>query len=189
MEKILWKKDTLLMPIPAALITCRHEDKDNIITLAWVGVVCSDPPTISCGIRPSRKSYGMIRDSKEFVVNIPGESLLKAVDRCGTVSGRDVDKFEDTGLTPLKATEVGAPLIAECPINMECRLVDLMQPGIHHLFLGEVVAVHVNADCTIDKKKLDIDKIKPLSYCPGAREYRGLGPKLGGYGKVKDVEE
>ena len=134
-----------LFPCPVVLVTCvDSEGKPNIITLAWAGTVCSDPPTIGLGIRPHRYSYGLIDGSGEFVVNIPTKNILREMDFCGMVSGREVDKFSATGLTSEPAERVKPPLISECPVNLECVLRKRIPLGVHHLFLGEVVSVHVD---------------------------------------------
>jgi len=175
---------TALFPCPVVLVTCRGSGgKPNIITLAWVGVVCSDPPTLGLGIRPQRHSYGLIEDSGEFVVNIPTVEMLRQVDFCGVVSGRDVDKFSETGLTPEPAEKVKPPLIRECPVNIECVVKDEIPLGVHHLFLGEVVCVHVDQDVLNEKGGIDFTKIAPFVY--NQREYWSLHKKIGMHGFSK----
>ena len=175
---------TALFPCPVALVTCIDSNrKPNIITLAWVGVVCSDPPTLGLGIRPHRYSYGLIEDSGEFVVNIPTVEILKEADFCGMVSGRDVDKFSETGLTPEPAEKVKPPLIRECPVNIECVVKKKVPLGVHDLFLGEIVRVHVDQDILNEKGRIDFTKVAPFVYNQG--EYWSLHRKIGVHGFSK----
>lgn len=180
MAKRSKRPSTYLYPVPVVLVTCGIE-KPNIITLAWVGTVCSDPPMVGIAVRPSRYSHGLIQESGEFVINVPGEDLLEAADRCGHVSGADVDKFSAFGLTTEPASVVKTPLIAECHVNMECKVVQTLSLGAHDLFLGEVVAVHVD-EAVLDEsgRRIDYGKAKPfvLTFA----EYRGLGEPIGSYG-------
>ncbi|MDH5771295.1 MAG: flavin reductase family protein [Candidatus Bathyarchaeota archaeon] len=175
---------TALFPCPVVLVTCVDSDgKPNIITLAWAGVVCSDPPVLGLGIRPHRHSYGLIEDAGEFVVNIPTTEILEETDFCGMVSGRDVDKFSETGLTAEPAKEVKPPLIRECPVNIECVLKKKIPLGVHHLFLGEVVRVHVDQDVLDKNGRIDFTKVSPFVYNQG--EYWSLYQKIGVHGFSK----
>jgi len=180
MAKISKRPSTYLYPVPVVLATCGTE-KPNIITLAWVGTVCSDPPTIGIGVRPGRYSHALIEEAGEFVINIPGEDLLEVTDRCGHVSGRDIDKFAAFDLTPEPASEVGTPLIGECPVNMECKVVQKIPLGAHDLFLGEIVAVHVD-EAVLDETGRHIDYGKAKPFVLTFAEYRGLGEAIGTYG-------
>ncbi len=182
MSKKALKPSTYLIPSPVVLVSCRDKGgRGNIITIAWAGVVCSEPPMLSVAIRPSRYSYGMIKDSGEFVVNIPGESQLRLTDQCGVHSGRDVDKFSDFGLTAVTGEKVKAPLIQECPLNLECVVKHSVLLGAHEVFLAEIVHVQVTPDC-LNEKGLDISSIRPFTYCSGANEYWGLREPIGTYG-------
>lgn len=173
-----------LFPCPVVLVTCLDSSgKANIITLAWAGTVCSEPPMVGLGIRPSRHSHKLIKDSKEFVVNIPAAKIVKETDCCGVTSGRDVDKFAETQLTAEKADKVAAPLIRECPVNMECVLKEVVPLGAHDLFIGEIVQVHVDQDILDAKGNVDIKKADPFTYNQG--EYWNLHKKLGTYGYSK----
>jgi flavin reductase (DIM6/NTAB) family NADH-FMN oxidoreductase RutF len=173
-----------LFPCPVVLVTSvDSQGKPNIITLAWAGVVSSRPPTIGLGIRPERHSYKLIEDAGEFVANIPTKKILKAVDLCGLVSGRDVDKFSETGLTPEPAEKVKPPLIRECPVNMECLLRKKMDLGTHHLFLGEIIRVHVDKKVLDKKGRIDFRKVSPFVYNQG--EYWDLHRRLGVQGFSK----
>ena len=180
MAKTRKKPSTYLYPVPVVLVTSGIE-KPNIITLAWVGTVCSDPPMVGIAVRQQRHSHRLIEESGEFVVNIPGEELLEATDRCGNVSGREVDKFAATGLTPEPASEVKTPLIAECHVNMECKVRQKLELGAHDLFLGEVVAVHVD-EGVLDEAGRRVDYGKARPFVLTFAEYRGLGEALATYG-------
>lgn len=167
-----------LFPCPVVLVTCvDSKGKPNIITLAWVGTVCSNPPMLGLGIRPHRYSYGLIERSGEFVVNIPTKEILKETDFCGTVSGKDVDKFSQTGLTPEPAEKVKPPLIKECPVNIECVVKKKIPLGVHHLFLGEIVHVHVDQEILNEKGRIDFNRASPFVYNQG--EYWSLHRKIG----------
>jgi len=182
--KVKESPSTALFPCPVVLVTCvDHTGKPNIITLAWAGVACSDPPMLGLGIRPHRYSYGLIEESGEFVVNIPTKKILKETDFCGMVSGKDVDKFSETGLTPEPAEKVKPPLIKECPVNIECVMKKKIPLGVHHLFLGEVVLVHVDQDILNEKGRIDFTKVSPFVY--NHDEYWSLYQKIGIHGFSK----
>ena len=173
-----------LFPCPVVLVTSVDSvGKPNIITLAWAGTVCSEPPMVGLGIRPSRYSHKLIEESKEFVVNIPTAEIVKETDYCGVTSGKDVDKFAETGLTPEQADKVKAPLIRECPVNIECTLRQVIPLGAHDLFIGEVVQVHIDQTVLTKKGKIKIRKAAPFTYNLG--EYWSLHKKLGTYGYTK----
>ncbi|MGQ9508115.1 MAG: flavin reductase family protein [Thermodesulfobacteriota bacterium] len=177
---------TMLFPTPVVLVTSIDErGKANIITLAWAGVVNSEPPIIGISIRPERYSYGNILKNKEFVVNIPSKELLRKVDVCGMVSGKDVDKFSLTGLTAIPSEKVKPPLIEECPVQMECEVKQIIPLGSHELFLGQIIALHVKEEIQKEKGRINILKALPMVYCPGAHEYWSLGQYLGHYGFTK----
>jgi len=186
MAKQLVKIPQALAPVPAVLVSCRGRDgADNIITLAWVGVVNGDPPIVSISIRPSRHSFELIKDTGEFVINIPSESQVRIVDYCGVVSGKHESKFEQAGLTSVPATKVKAPLIQECAVNMECQVTRVLDLGSHHAFLGEVVAIHADEEVLTGTNRIDISKLQPVAYCPASGEYRGLKGPIGTYGFSK----
>jgi flavin reductase (DIM6/NTAB) family NADH-FMN oxidoreductase RutF len=185
--KIKKKPYTALFSCPVVLATCvDSEGKPNIITLAWAGTVCSEPPMVGLGIRPSRHSHKLIEDSKEFVVNIPPAKILKETDYCGVTSGRDVDKFSETNLTAEQADKVKAPLIRECPVNLECRLNSVVPLGAHDLFIGEIVQVHVDQEVLDEKGHIDFKKADPFVYNVG--EYWNLNKKIGTYGYSKQTK-
>jgi flavin reductase (DIM6/NTAB) family NADH-FMN oxidoreductase RutF len=181
-RKQSWKPGNMLMPVPAVLVSCggTGEWKPNLITIAWVGSVCTNPPMVSISVKPSRHSHGIIGATREFVVNVPSESEAKALDRCGVVSGRDTDKFAATGLTPAPALKVGCPIVRECPLNIECRVRKSLGLGSHTLFLAEVVAVQVTAGLVDAKGRLRIERAGLLSFAHG--HYFALGRHLGHFG-------
>ena len=180
MAKVALKPGTYLYPIPAVLVTCGPLEKPNIITLAWVGTLCSDPPTVGISIRPSRYSHGLVQQYGEFAVNLPSADLVRVTDYCGTVSGQKVDKFAMTGLTPVPAKAIKSAIIAECPVNIECKVTQVLSLGSHDLFLGKVVAVQVD-ECVLNpQREIDLHKARPLAY--GSHRYWGLGQLLGTHG-------
>jgi flavin reductase (DIM6/NTAB) family NADH-FMN oxidoreductase RutF len=180
MAKAAIKPGTYLYPVPAVMVTCGPVSKPNIITLAWVGTVCSDPPMVGISIRPSRYSHGLVKQHGEFAVNLPSVDLVRATDYCGTVTGRKVDKFSATGLTPVPASAIGTVIVAECPLNIECKVTQILPLGAHDLFLGQVVAVQVDEDVLNEQRELDLSLAKPFAY--GAHQYWSLGQLLGTYG-------
>jgi flavin reductase (DIM6/NTAB) family NADH-FMN oxidoreductase RutF len=184
--KIKKKPFTALFPCPVVLVTCVDSKREpNIITLAWAGTVCSEPPTIALGIRPIRYSHKLIKSTKEFVVNIPTSKILKETDFCGVTSGRELDKFSKTKLTQEPADKVKPPLIRECPVNIECKLKDRIPLGTHDLFLGEILQVHVDQQILDEKGNIDFTKADPFTY--NQDEYWGLNKKIGTYGFTKHL--
>ncbi len=175
MSKTIRQPSTALFPVPAVLVTCGVE-RPNIITLAWAGTVCSKPPMVGIAVRPERHSHRLIREVGEFVVNLPPARLVHAVDRCGNVSGRDQDKFALCQLTAIPAAKVRVPLIAECPIHLECVVRQTLSLGTHDLFLGEVVAVQADAELLGPAGGIDYGRAGLLCYLSG--EYYALGEKL-----------
>ncbi len=180
MAKISKKPGTYLYPVPPCLITCGPADKPNIITLAWVGTLCSEPPTIGISIRPSRYSHGLVKQSGEFAVNVPTAEMLRVVDWCGTVSGHSQDKFAAMGLTAVPAQAIHTVVIKECPLNIECQVVQTIHLGSHDLFLGKVVAVHADEEILDARGEIDLSKANPLAY--GGHSYWALGPCLERHG-------
>ena len=145
MGRQIWKPGNMLYPLPAVLVSVAdRQGNANLFTVAWTGTVCSDPPMVSISVRPERYSYHMIEETGEFVVNLTTEALACATDYCGVKSGRDVDKWGAMKLTPLKGEHVQAPMVAESPVNLECRVTRKLELGTHHMFLAEVLAVHVD---------------------------------------------
>ena len=167
-----FKPGTLLAPVPAVMVSVGDMENSNIITIAWTGIVNSEPPMTYVSIRPSRFSHDIVEKNREFVINIPGEALAKETDWCGVKSGRDVDKFKETGLTKAKSDVVSAPLIEECPVNFECKVVDVLRYGTHDMFIAEIVAMHVNEEIIDEEGRFDYSKIRPLGFAHG--DYYGL---------------
>ena len=181
MTKLLWKPGTMIYPLPAVMVSCGAEGIGyNIITVAWTGTVCTEPPMTYISIRRERHSYGIIKDTGEFVINLTTEKLAFATDFCGVRSGRDIDKFALLGLTPEPASVVKAPLISESPINIECRVKQVIGLGSHDMFLAEVVAVHVDDEYIDESGKFRLDRAGPICYSHGS--YYGLAGELGTFG-------
>lgn len=181
MSKIEFKPGNMLYPLPAVMISVKGKDgEDNIITVAWAGTVCTNPPMVSISVRPERHSYEMIRRSGEFVINLTTEDLSFATDFCGVKSGREVDKFKHLGLTKLPSREVKAVGIAEAPVNIECRVNQVLELGSHHMFIADVVAVTVDDAYMDEKNSFHLADANPLVYCHGG--YFGIGKKLGTFG-------
>lgn len=181
MGKDVWKPGTVLYPVPAVMVSCGDfEGEKNIITVAWAGTINSDPAMTYVSIRPERHSYNMIKENGEFVINLTTEDLAFACDYCGVKSGRDIDKFKEMKLTAAKAQKVKAPIIYESPINIECKVKDIIHLGTHHMFIGEVLCVNVSDEYMDETGKFHFNKTKPICYSHG--EYFGLGESLGKFG-------
>lgn len=181
MGKQSWKPGNMLNPVPVVMVSCAdREGKPNIITIAWAGTVCTNPPMVSISVRPTRYSYDMIRETGEFVINLVTEPLTRACDYCGVVSGRDVDKFAKTGLTPIPVEGVSVPGIAESPVSIACRVVEERALGSHTMFLAEVVGVTADDRYLDETGRFDINGTGLIMYSHG--EYFGLGRKLGKFG-------
>ncbi|KUK76783.1 MAG: Protein/domain typically associated with flavoprotein oxygenase, DIM6/NTAB family [Proteiniphilum acetatigenes] len=177
-----WKPGTMIYPLPAAMISCGSSpDEHNIITVSWVGTICTDPPMCFISIRPSRHSYEIIKRTGEYVINLTTEALARATDWCGVRSGRDFNKFEEMKLTAGKATLVKAPLIEESPVCIECRVREIISLGSHDMFISEVVNVKAD-DQYLDPVtgRFDLQQAGLLAYCHG--DYYGLGKKIGKFG-------
>ena len=181
MSKQSWKPGNMLYPLPVVMVSAADkEGRDDIITVAWAGTVCTNPPMVSISIRPERYSYHMIRETGEFVINLTTEELAFATDYCGVKSGRDVDKFKETGLTREKAEKVKAPMIAEAPVSIECKVKEIRELGSHHMFIAQVSAVHADEKYMDEKNRFDLNRARPIVYSHG--EYLGTGKKLGTFG-------
>jgi flavin reductase (DIM6/NTAB) family NADH-FMN oxidoreductase RutF len=168
----------MLYPAPVVLVTCAEKgQRPNIITIAWAGTVCSDPPMLSISIRPERYSHDIIKRTGEFVVNVPSVREIRAADTCGVVSGRNVDKFEKTGLTPAPASKVAPPIIQECPLALECRVRKTVELGAHTMFVAEIVAVQVSESLMTAAGRLALERAGLAAFAHGG--YYALGRKLG----------
>lgn len=180
MAKVFWKGSTLLAPVAPTMVSCGSEEKPNIITIAWTGIVNSNPPMTYISIRPSRYSYDIIKESGEFVINLTPSRLVRQADWCGVKSGRDVDKFKECHLTPGKANQVSAPLIEECPINLECKVKNITPLGSHDMFLAEIVGIDIDEQYLDEDGKLHMEQCGLASYMHG--EYFAPGKKVGSFG-------
>lgn len=181
MAKEIWKPGNMLYPLPVVMVSMADKDgKYNIITIAWAGTVCTDPPMVSISVRPERYSYSILRQSGEFVINLTTRKLVYATDYCGVKSGRDVDKFRELGLTPTAAAKIGAPMIGESPVNLECRVKQVLELGSHAMFLAEVVAVHAEEQYMDAQHKFHLEQAEPIVYSHGA--YLLCGEQLGTFG-------
>lgn len=182
MGKQYWRPGNMLYPLPAVMVsTADRNGEDNIITVAWTGTVCTNPAMLYISVRPERYSYHMIRESGEFAVNLTTERLAKATDWCGVRSGRDADKWKETGLTRGKAERLQfAPVIEECPVNIECRVTEVKELGSHHMFLAEVLAVQAEEECMREDGKFELNSAGLIAYSHG--EYFSLGESHGRFG-------
>lgn len=181
MSKVTWKPGTMVYPVPAVMVSCGSEpDEHNIITIAWTGTICTDPPMTYISVRKERHSYDIIKKTGEFVINLGTEDLAFATDFCGVKSGRDVNKFETMNLTPSEGSKVKAPLIEESPVNIECKVTQIVELGSHDMFMAEVVAVNVDEQYIDEKGKFHLDQAKPICYSHGT--YFGLNEALGTFG-------
>lgn len=181
MGKIDFKPGNMLYPLPAVLVTVRDtEGKDNIITIAWVGTVCTNPPMLYISVRPERHSYHALKERGEFVVNLTTADMVKAVDFCGVRSGRELDKFDATGLHKGEAAKVDAAVIEDSPVNIECKVRDEISLGSHHMFLADVVHVTVDDRYMDEKGTFHLERANPIVYSHG--NYFNMGKNLGSFG-------
>ncbi|MGN0866893.1 MAG: flavin reductase family protein [Oligosphaeraceae bacterium] len=180
--KTIWPGGTQLAPVPAVLVGAGDGRRLpwNVMTAAWAGTLCSEPPMVGIGVRPSRFTYSLIETLHAFTVNLPTAEQAETVDYCGVISGRDTDKFAARRLTPLAASRVVAPVVEECPVSLECEVRQKLELGSHVLYLGEVVAVQVTSDLIDATGRLDLQKANLLAYAHG--HYYSLGQELGHFG-------
>lgn len=180
-DKISWKAGNMLYPLPAVMVSLTDKTgNSNIITLAWAGTICTNPPMLSVSIRPERYSYNIIKETGEFVVNLTTKELTYATDYCGVKSGRDVDKFKEMKLTKLASEKIKAVAIAESPVNIECRVREIMELGSHSLFIADVVNVRVDRRLLDEKGRFNLAKSELIAYSHG--RYYELGKELGSFG-------
>ncbi len=190
MEKIAWKPGTMIYPLPAVMVSCGKDPGEyNIITVAWTGTICSEPPMCYISLRPSRHSYEIIKRNREFVINLTTEELARATDWCGVRSGREHNKFAEMKLNTYKSIEVEAPAIAESPINIECRVKDIIELGIHHMFIADVLAIQADSEYFDPVTgAFRMDKARLISYQHG--KYYLTGEMIGKFGfSVKKKEK
>ena len=181
MARQYWKPGNMLYPVPPVMVSCKREgERPNIITVAWAGTICTNPPMMSISVRPERYSYDIIKESKEFVVNLVTKDLVYATDYCGVKSGRDVDKFKEMKLHESESRIVKAPGIQESPVNIECQVEEIKELGSHHLFIARVVSVNIDDKFMDVKGKFNLNDSGLVSYSHG--EYYVLGEKAGRFG-------
>lgn len=181
MSKQLWKAGNMLYPLPVVMVSCGDiDEKPNIITVAWAGTICTNPPMVSISVRKERYSYSMIKDSGEFVINLVNDKLVRAADWCGVRSGRDFDKFVEMNLTPVRGNTVSAPLIEESPVNIECKVEQVLELGSHDMFIANVTDVWADEAYMDNKGKFLLNDTGLVIYSHG--EYFEMGQRLGGFG-------
>ena len=180
MAKTKWRGGTLLAPVPPALVTCKDGDRENVLTVAWTGIVNSDPPKTYISVRPSRYSYEIIKNSGVFAINLTTKALVRAADWCGVRTGAKLDKFERCRLLREKANEIDCPILADSPLVLECRVTDVIPLGSHDMFLADIVAVDVDEALVDESGKLHLDRAGLVAYSHG--EYFELGKRLGKFG-------
>lgn len=180
MSKVMWKSGTFIYPIPAVMVSCGTMKKSNIITVAWIGILNTNPAMVYISVRPTRYSYNLIKEQNEFVINLTTEKLAYVTDWCGVKSGKDVDKFEKMHLTKEKANFVKCPLIKESPISIECKVKEIKELGSHHMFIAEVLCINADEKYINDKGAFDISKCNLITYANGG--YYNLNKKIGKFG-------
>ncbi|MBD8922180.1 flavin reductase family protein [bacterium] len=180
MGKITWKPGTFIYPIPAVMVSCGTMEKSNIITVAWTGIINTNPAMVYISVRPTRYSYNLIKDQGEFVINLTTKSLTRATDWCGVKSGANVDKFKEMKLHKEKASIVKCPMIQESPVSVECKVKEIKELGSHTMFIAEVVAINVDEKYIDNKGAFDITKCDLMAYANG--NYLAMGKKLGKFG-------
>lgn len=180
MQKVKFRGGTLLGPLPPVMVSCGDAEKSNVLTVAWTGILNTIPPKTYISVRPSRFSYGILKEKGEFVLNLTPATLVRAADFCGTYTGAKVDKFAKCRLTRQFVEEVAAPLIEECPVSLCCRVTDTAPLGSHEMFVADIVAVYADEELLDGKGKLHLEKANLCAYAHG--EYFALGKKIGTFG-------
>lgn len=180
MSKVTWKSGTFLYPIPAVMVSCGTMEKSNIITVAWTGILNTNPAIVSISVRPTRYSYQLIKEQGEFVINLTTKDLVKETDWCGVKTGEKVDKFKEMNLHKEKAKFVKCPMIKESPVSVECKVREILELGSHHMFIADVLAINSDEKYIDEKGAFDIAKCDLIAYANGG--YYTLGKKLGKFG-------
>lgn len=180
MSKTMWKPGTFIYPIPAVMVSCGTFEKSNIITVAWTGILNTNPAVVYISVRPERYSYNLIKESGEFVINLTTEDLAYATDWCGVKSGANVDKFKEMKLTKQKANFVKCPMIEESPVSVECKVREIRDLGSHHMFVADVLAINADDKYIDEKGAFDISKCDLIAYANGG--YYSLDKKIGKFG-------
>lgn len=180
MGKVTWKSGTFEYPIPAVMVSLGNMDKSNIITVAWTGIICTNPAKVYISIRPERYSYNIIKETGEFVINLTTRKLAYATDWCGVRSGAKFDKFKEMNLTKEKANFVNCPMIKEAPVSIECKVCEIKELGSHHMFIADVLAINADEKYIDEKGAFDISKCDLIAYANGG--YYPLSKKIGKFG-------
>lgn len=180
MSKITWKGGAMLSPVPAVLVSCGSVEKPCALTIAWTGIISSDPPRTYISVRSERNSYEIIKQSGEFCINMMPSAAVRTLDYCGIISGKNEDKFAKRKLTALPCTKISAPMIAQSKISLECKVIDIQPQGSHDMFLADILAVNIEEDLIDEKGRLMIEKAGLLTYAHGT--YFALGKKIGSFG-------
>lgn len=180
MSKVIWKPGTFIYPIPAVMVSCGTMEKSNILTVAWTGIINTNPALVYISIRPERYSYNLIKESGEFVINLTNEILVYATDWCGVKSGLNVDKFKEMNLTKEKLQNVNCPAIKESPVSIECKVKEIKEMGSHHMFIAEVLSINADDKYIDEKGAFDITKCNLIAYANG--KYFSLGKQVGKFG-------
>jgi len=180
MSKVTWKSGTFIYPLPAVLVSSGTMENSNIITIAWTGIINTNPAMVYISVKPERYSYEMIKNSGEFVINLTNEDLAFATDFAGVKSGKNIDKFKKLNLTKEKANFVRVPMIKESPVSIECKVKEIKELGSHHMFISEVLAINADEKYIDEKGAFDINKCKLIAYSNG--HYYSLGKKIGKFG-------
>lgn len=174
------KAGALIAPLPAAMVSCGTLEKPNVLTIAWTGIVNTRPPMTYISVRPERYSYGIIKESGEFVINLTTSKMVRETDFCGVKSGKDIDKLKKCGLHTEQSCKVSAPTVSESPLSLECRVKEIKQLGSHDMFIAEILAVNVDGRYIDSKGKINLNQAGLMAYAHG--EYFALGRKLGSFG-------
>lgn len=180
MSKISWKPGTMIYPIPAVLVSCGNMENANVLTIAWTGIINSDPAMTYISVRPERHSYNMIKESGEFVINLTTKDLAFATDYAGVTSGKKINKIEKLGLTLEKCNNISAPMIKESPVSLECRVTEVKELGTHHMFIAEILSVNVDDKYLDETGRFDMEKCDLIAYSHG--KYYTLGDNIGKFG-------
>ena len=180
MSKVMWKPGTFIYPLPAVMVSCGSMEKSNIITVAWTGILNTNPATVYISVRPTRHSYNLIKESGEFVINLTNQKLAYATDWCGVKTGAKLDKFKEMKLTKQKANFISCPMIKESPVSVECKVREIKDLGSHHMFVADVLAINADEKYIDEKGAFDISKCDLIAYSNG--HYYTLGKKIGKFG-------
>ena len=180
MSKVIWKPGTFLYPLPVVMVSCGTMEKSNIITVAWTGIINTNPAMVYISVRPTRYSYNLIKEQGEFVINLTNNDLVRATDWCGVKTGEKVDKFKEMKLTKEKCKFVNCPSIKESPVSVECKVKEIKELGSHHMFIAEVLSIDADEKYIDEKGAFDISKCNLISYSNG--KYYAMGKKLGKFG-------